>query len=239
MGPNYYNYMFPNGTAGYGGGYGGGNSGASSGSNSGNNFSSFNLSNLMGPMGTFLGGAFGNAGAPYAAAGNSYNQYANEGANALQPYNQAGEGAIPNYENWAAKMQDPSDFINNLMNKYQQSPWAKFMQQQGVRQAQNAGSAEGMVGSSPYNLQVEQNAENISSQDLQNWLGKTLGINQQYGNAQQNLMNTGVQSANALSQLYQNEANMNAQTAYGNQAGQNQDSNDMFSGALGVLSAFL
>ena len=88
------------------------------------------------------------------------------------------------------------------MGQYQQSPWARYQQQQAMRMANNMGSATGLTGSTPLQLQAQQNAANISSQDMNNWLQNVLGINTQYGQGQQNLMAGGQGAANALTSLY-------------------------------------
>jgi hypothetical protein len=190
-------------------------------------------------IGDLFAGIFGNSGSPYSAAGNAYNKYAQMGANAIDPYNQMGQSAMTNYANWAKGMSNPAAFENSLMSQYQESPQAKFMQQQALRSAQNAGSAAGTVGSTPYALQNEQNAANISQQDMGNWLNNALGINTQYGAAQNNMMNTGEQGANSLLNLYGNEADAQANAAYGQQAGKNQDSGNFISGLLGAAGSFL
>lgn len=189
-------------------------------------------------MESIFSGLFGNSGSPYSAAGNAYNQYAQMGANAINPYNKMGQGAMTNYGNWAQAMSNPSAFENNLMNQYQESPQAKFMQQQALRSAANAGSAAGTVGSTPYALQNEQNAENISQQDMGNWLNNALGINSQYGAAQNNMMNAGEQGANSLLNLYGQEAQAQGEAAYGQAAGQNQDSGNFMNGVLGGIGSF-
>lgn len=233
-----YNEMYPNGTAGYGNGYGGGNSAgyAAQGDNDPSNNNNFNWGGLTSGLGEMAGGIFGNSGSPFSAASNAYNQYAQQGAAAEQPYQQAGENAIGNYQKWAQSMSNPTQFNNQLMSQYQESPYAKFMQQQAIRSAQNAGSAEGMVGSSPYNLQVEQNASNISGQDMNNWMQNVLGLNTQYGNAEQNMMNTGANAANSLVNLYGNEANAQGEAAAGEAAGQNKDENNGIGGAISTIA---
>ena len=179
--------------------------------------------------GSLLGNLFSNPGMPYQNAASQYQNWAQQGANAINPYNQMGQQAMGNYQNWAQTMQNPAQFQNNLMNQYQESPNAKFMQQQAMRSGQNMGSAAGLMGSSPLAMQMQQNAGNISQQDMQNWMGNTLGINQQYGNAQANMMNVGEQGANSLLGLYGNEANSMGDLAYNQGAAQNQNTANIFS----------
>lgn len=200
--------------------------------------SGFGLQGLGSGLTGLFSGLFGNSGAPYEDAQKAYQPYFNQATGAQQPYAQAGQQAIGNYQNWLQGQQDPSGFINHLMGGYQESPWAKYSQQQGLRAAQNIGSAQGLTGSTPLTQFAEQQAQGISSQDMQNWLAHVLGINTQYGQGQQNIMNQGANSANSLSQLYGQGASDQAGLAYGREAGRNQDTNNIFGGIGSLASMF-
>ncbi len=196
-------------------------------------------SNMFGSgLGGLLGGMFGNSGSPYGDAMSQYQKYMQQAQGVQNPFLQAGTGAIGNYQNWLQGMQDPTKFMNNMMGQYQESPFAKFQQQQGMRAANNMGSATGMTGSTPLMQQAQQNAQNISSGDMNNWLQNVLGINSQYGQGQQNLMNMGQGSANALSGMYGQMGQQMGEGAYGQRAGQNQDFWNMLGGGMGMLGSF-
>lgn len=158
-------------------------------------------------------GLFG-ADKPYRDAQHQYNKYMNQANAAQQPYAQAGQGAIGDYQNWLQGQQDPSGFINNLMGQYQQSPYNQYLQQQSQFAGENGASASGLTGSTPFMQQQQQNAGNIAQGGMNDWLQNVLGINTQYGQGQQNLMQGGQTAANALSGLYQNQGNYNGEQAY-------------------------
>jgi hypothetical protein len=99
------------------------------------------------------------------------------------------------------------------------------------------GSAAGLMGSTPLALQMQQNASNISQQDMQNWMGKVLGLNTQYGSALGNEMNMGEQGANSLMGLYSNMANNMGDMAYEQGAAQNNQSGNMFSDLGSIFSS--
>lgn len=157
---------------------------------------------LAGGLTSLFGGLFGDSSSPWQDAMDQYQKWADKAQGSLQPYSDAGSGAIPQFQDWLKKQQDPSGFINNLMGQYQESPYAKYMQQQSMRAGQNAASASGLMGSTPLTQQMQQNAANISSQDMQNWLGNALGINTQYGQGLNNMMGMGANSANALANMF-------------------------------------
>lgn len=199
----------------------------------------FNPTQFGSGLGGFLGGAFGDSGKPYDAAMNQYQDWANKAQKAQNPFLQAGQGAIGNFQNWLSTMQNPSGFINNLMGQYQQSPWAKYQQQQAMRAGTNAASASGLTGSTPFAQQLQQTSANISNEDMQNWLQNVLGINTQYGAGNQSLIDTGANAANSLTSLYNDMGKNMAESAYGRQAGENQDFWNMIGGGAEILGSFL
>lgn len=189
-------------------------------------------------LGEALGGIFGDSGAPYDKAMQQYQQYGNQAQNTQQPYLNAGQSAIPNYQNWLQSQSNPSEFINNLMGQYQESPYAKYLQQQSMRAGQNAASASGLMGSTPFMQQMQENARNISSQDMNQWLQNVLGINTQYGQGQQNLMTGGQAAANSLTGLYNQMGQNMGEAAYGKEGGNQQDFWNTLGGSLGMIGSF-
>lgn len=185
------------------------------------------------PLAQLFGGLFGNSGAPYQDAMDQFQKYYKQAQGFQNPFLQAGQQGLGNFQSWLGTMQDPTKFINNTMNQYQQSPWAQFEQQQAMRAGQAAGSASGLTGSSPLMQQMQQNASNISSQDMQNWLGNVMGINSQYGQGQLGLAGMGQNAANMLSQMASNMGMQMGAGAYGEQAGKNQDFNNIIGGLFG------
>lgn len=196
-------------------------------------------SNLMSGMSGILGGLFGDSGSPYEAAMGQYQDYTRRAENSLNPFLSAGHGAIAPFQQWLSSMQNPSQFLNNLTNQYQESPFSKYQQQQAMRAAQNAASASGLSGSTPFMQQIQQNASNISSQDMNNWLSKVLGINTQYGAGNQSLINSGLGAGNALAGLYGDMGRSMAEAAYGKQAGENNDFSNLLGGALQLGMMFI
>ncbi len=193
----------------------------------------------MSGLSGFLGGLFGDSGAPYDAAMDQYQQWGDKAQNAQNPFLQAGQGATGHFQDWLKGMQDPSGFINNLMGHYQESPFAKYQQQQSMRAGTNAASASGLTGSTPFAQQLQQNSSNISSQDMQGWLQNVLGINTQYGAGNQFLSAQGQNSANALTGLYGDMGQRMGEGAYGKKAGENQDFWNMIGGGLDLFGGGL
>ena len=189
-------------------------------------------------LGGLLGGLFGDSGKPYRDYQNEYNNWIGKAEGVNQPYLDAGKGALGNYQSWLEGQKDPSGFVNKLMGEYKESPYAHMLQQQSLNAGQNAASASGLMGSTPMAQQLQQNAGNIASQDQNSWLQNVLGVNSQYGQGQNNLINTGQNSANALTGLYGNSAGPMGEAAYGNRAGKQQDFWNTIGGGIGMLGSF-
>ncbi len=186
--------------------------------------------NGMNGLASIFSGLFGNSDGGYGDAMKQFKKYFEQANGTQNPFYNAGQQGMGNFQNWLSGMQDPSKFINGLMGQYQESPFAKFQQQQGVRAGQNAASASGLTGSTPFAQQLQQNAQNISSQDQNQWLQNVLGVNNQYGQGQQSLMQGGQHAGDFMSQLAMMMGNNMGAGAYGQKAGQNQDMNNIFSG---------
>src|SRR5205809_4636302 len=114
-----------------------------------NNFNYGGNNGSMNGLGRLFNGLFGNSAAPYEAGGKTLKNYLNQAQNVQNPFMNAGTAAIPQLQQWLQGMQDPSGFINHLMGNYQQSPWAKYQQEQSSRRYGNAGSESGLTGSTP------------------------------------------------------------------------------------------
>ena len=161
------------------------------------------------------------------------------GQGVQQPYLDAGKEGLGNYQEWLKGQKDPGGFINNLMGQYQQSPYNSYLQGQAQNAGINAGSANGTMGSSALMQQMQQNAGNISQQGMDSWLQNALGINSQYGQGQQNLMQGGQGAANSLMNMYSNMGNKMGDAAYGKEAGKQNDWWNMLGGVGGIIGSFL
>lgn len=195
----------------------------------------FDPAQFGGAAGSIFSGIFGSGEDAYQDAMDQYTKYMNQAQQTQNPFYNAGKGAIGDYQNWLNTMKDPSSFINNLMGGYQQSPWAKFLTQQGTRSAQNSAAASGLTGSSVLGRDLADYSEKISSQDMGNWLNSVLGVNQQYGAGEGNLMNMGANSANALTKLLSNYGSNMGSLAYGKDMAEGQDMGNLVGGIASII----
>ena len=193
---------------------------------------------LFDSLGSIAGGLFGSSHDPYKDAMKQYQKYANQAAEYQNPFYNAGTGAIPDYQKYLGGMSDPSQFINQLMSQYSESPQSKYLQDQSMKAGQNAASASGLSGSTPFTKFMQEQSAGIASQDMDKWLQNVLGINNQYGSGLQNLMGMGQSSANQLSNIYNMLGSNMAGGSYGSQNYQNQQLSDILSGLFGLGKNF-
>lgn len=206
----------------------------------GNNIfgSGYDPKKLGGGLSSILSGLFNDSSKPYDAAMDQYKDFLNQGKDAQNPFYNAGTNAIGGYQDWLGKMKDPSEFINHIMGQYQESPYARYQQNQNNREATNLGSASGLTGSTPLQLQAQQNSQGISSQDMMGWLQKVLGVNTEYGEGQNNLMKGGQNSANSITDLLSKYGENMGKAAYGQEAGKNNDFGNLLGGIGSIASMF-
>ncbi len=192
-------------------------------------------SGSIGGLGQLFEALFNKGGQPYKDASKEYNKYF-QGAQGFQnPFMQAGQQGMGKYQDWLQGQQDPSAFINKLMGQYQESPFAHNQQQAAMRAGTNAASASGLSGSTPFAQQMQQNAGQIASGDQNQWLQSVLGINSQYGQGQQDMMQGGQHAADMLSQLFSQAGQDQSQLKYNQSRGDQMDWSKIFSGIGGLF----
>ena len=136
-------------------------------------------------------------------------------------------------------MKDPAGFMNNLQEQYNASPYNQYLQTQATRAGQNAASASGLMGSTPFLQQSQQNAANISQQGMDAWLKKCSWHKfaiRRSGN--KDLAGMGQNSANNLTNHFENMGQNIGGAKYGSEAGKSQDFWNAIGGGIGMLGSF-
>jgi hypothetical protein len=190
----------------------------------------------LGGLGSLLGGIFNDPRHAYAEGQRAYDRNMDRAEGAYNPFYQSGIEGMGKYKDWLSGMSNPQDFINKLMGGYQESPYAKYLQQQAGAAGTNAASASGLIGSTPWAQQMQQNAAGISSGDMQDWLSRVLGINSEYGRGQQNLMGQGFNAAQGLGNIFGQNARDQAQMAYGKERAGDERSGNILGGLFQMFS---
>lgn len=194
----------------------------------------------------YMGGKYGDSGTPYADAGKAFNNRIDQnlpGAQSyLTPYAQGGAGAFGNYGNALSRMQDPNAFVDNIMSKYQESPWAAFERKYGNQGMSYANSASGMQGSGAAMKAAADYNQGLTSRDMQTYLNNILGVNKDLLSGYSDMSHVGMGAAGQQSQqaydAMTRQADMDAQSAYGKRAGENND-RSMQAGGLAQMGMSL
>jgi len=182
--------------------------------------------------GQVAGGLFGNSGKPYSDYGREVEKYNQRGIDAQNPFYNAGKHGMSDYQDWLGGQKDPSKFINDQMKNYQTSDYAKMQMGQAQNAANNAASASGLMGSTPFMQESQNYAQDIASKDQNQWLQNVLGINSQYGQGQKDLMGVGQHSADQITGINQNLGESMGQAAYGERQGRQKDIGNIFGGVI-------
>jgi len=125
--------------------------------------------NQMGGLSQLLGSLFTDPSKPWENAMDQLQNYFGQAQGMQMPFYNAGVNALGPLQGMLGNMSDPSSFVNNLMKNYNQSPTATYQLQQAQRAGNNAASASGMLGSTPFQQQSQQNAQGIVAGDQNQW----------------------------------------------------------------------
>jgi hypothetical protein len=188
-----------------------------------NNLANIGIGGAVGSgLAGMLGGLFDN---PYKDMMNTYskgmNPYLNQDKSAM---GQAGQQFNQNINN-------PTGLENNIMSKYQASPWATYQQNQLLNQANRVGAASGDSGSPAEQQALMNKSQGVVSQDQQRFLQNAMTP---YNQALQNRFQQGMGGQNMANQFYGNMSTMQGQVS--NQPFQ---SGGAFMGGLGSLIGHL
>lgn len=183
----------------------------------------------------FFDGLFGKGSNPADAAMPYLNQISGQANQYLDPYFQAGKGSIPGLqEQYGKLLGDPGALMNKIGGSYQQSPGLQFAIKQAMQGAGHAAAAGGMAGSPQHEQQNMGLANDLASQDYNNWMGNALGL---YGaglQGQQGLYSGGLQAGNSMADMIAQQLAQQANMAFRGQQEKNSQNNS-FWGGLGKL----
>lgn len=155
----------------------------------------------------------------------------------LNPYNQAGQAAIPQYQDTLNKISNMSN--GNWVQNYTQSPYAKMLTNNTLNSMNNAAAATGSLGSGANQTENGQVANQIASSDMQNFYNDQMGLNQQLLGGYSDMMGKGVgaagQQGQMNSQLGANIATLLQEAAKANGQGEIAGQTGKESGLSGLL----
>jgi len=168
---------------------------------------------------------------------NSANDYLSKIPGAMspyyQPYIQGGQEAGKQLtDQYSQLTQNPGDFYAKMGQGYKESPGYQYKLQQALGAGQNAAAAGGQLGLPQDQQQQMETANNISSQDYDQYMQHVMdlfGLGQQ---GQQKMQQQGFDASTGYGQNLGNVLGTQGQYAFAGQAGQNANRSNMMSNLL-------
>ena len=170
-----------------------------------------------------------NAAMPY------FNQIQGQTNQYMQPYFEAGRGALnPLQEQYSKLLGDPGGWSNKIGESYQQSPGFKSAMEQALAAGNHAAAAGGYAGTPTSQFQQEKMATDLANQDYNHWMANALGLYGQGLSGEQGLAGMGQQAGMGLSDMIAQTLAQQGNLAFRGQQEQNSMNNSWLSG-LGRL----
>lgn len=161
----------------------------------------------------------------------------------LNPYMQAGMGALPGLQQqYGALTADPGGVLSKIGAGFKASPGYQYNVQQATEGAKQAAAAGGMAGSPQSQTELAKAISGMASQDYGNYMQRALGL---YGTGlkgEQGLYGTGFQAAGGMASSIQRMLEQQAQAQYAAQASQSKAGAGLVGqvlGAAGTAALFL
>lgn len=190
-------------------------------------------------MGGSLGSLFGGGNKPSDKANKYLDQIGGAAGKYLDPYAQGGQKYFEGGGNtFLGGIQDPSGFLNQIGAGYKESPGLKFQIQKQTDAANRAASAGGMAGSPAAQQTNMELANDLASQDYNNYIQNALGFYNTNASGTQNMANLGQQSAQSMADYMAQVLGQKGRNAFEEQ---NQQTNPFatFGGAMGPFIPWL
>jgi len=125
---------------------------------------------------------------------------------------------------WGQINQNPADYYQTLMKGYDQTPQAKYEQEQMMKASQQGAAASGLLGGGQFFKDLQNNTADITRRDQDryfnnmlnsnnqqmNYLGDYRGVQNQYLNGMNGMANMGQQAAGQQGQYAIGKGNANA-----------------------------
>jgi len=169
----------------------------------------------------------------------------NQGMGYLSPFMQREPGLYQQYMDTLGQSKNPMDLYNQFANSYKMSPEAQAQIQVGQKNANNAATASGMLGSGAAQTAAAGLAQSVRSQDFDKYMQNMFGIRDQYlgglGGMQKEGFQAGMQGSNLAEQqaaleqrYYENMANARA----GQEEGESKGWTNMLGQGIGLAASF-
>lgn len=164
------------------------------------------------------------------------NQIPGVGHNAYDPYITAGQTAGQNTQGqYEGLMNDPTGFINKLMESYEPSKGYQFSKDQLTKEMGNTAASGGFAGTSYDQQQQGAGIQGLLSKDMQQFLSNALGV---YGTGlqgEQGIADKGYDASGKLADILGGSLNQQGGLAFQGQQQQNANKTSMINSLVKAL----
>jgi hypothetical protein len=172
------------------------------------------------------------------------NQYLNQIPGAMdpyyQPYIQQGQQAGQQLnEQYNQLINDPNALYSKFGEGYKQSPGYQFKLNQALQSGNNAAAAGGMAGSMMHQQAANQTANDIASQDFDQYIQKIMGLYGQGLEGKKGFQEQGYNASMGYGDTLANKLSSQAQYGYAGQAGKNANRSNAFGNIIKLGASFL
>lgn len=191
----------------------------------------------MSMLSKLFGGGGGNN-SPMNAANQYLNQIPGVGHEGYDPYINAGQDASGKTKSaYESLMDDPSGFINSLMENYKTSEGYNFQKDLLTKELGNTAAAGGFAGTPLDQMNQGQAIQGLLSKDMQQYLQNVLGRYDKGLEGEEGVATRGYDATGKLTDILGGALNQQGGLAFQDQQQKNQNKNDlwhMFGKALGA-----
>ncbi len=188
---------------------------------------------------SILSKLFGGGTNPATGASPYLNQIPGVGHNTYDEYISQGKTAGQNTQGqYEGMMNDPTGFINKLMEAYKPSEGYQFQQGQLMKQMGNAAAQGGIAGTPMDQMNQAQGTQGLLSQDMQQFLTNALGRYDTGLQGEQGIANRGYDASGKLNDMLGSNLNQQGNLGFQGVQQQNQNQAGLFKAlaqALGML----
>lgn len=192
----------------------------------------------MGWLNKLFGGGHGDSNSPMNAANQYLNQIPGVAHQGYDPYVNAGLDASSKTKSaYESMMEDPTGFINKLMEGYKPSEGYQFQKEQLTKELGNTAAAGGIAGTPQDQMNQGEGVQKLLSGDMQQFLQNVLGRYDTGLKGEEGIATRGYNASGNLVDALGSALNQQGGLAFQNQQQKNQNKNDlwsMFGKALGA-----
>ncbi len=191
----------------------------------------------------FLGSLFGGSHDPMKDANKYLDQIPGVVHEGYDPYVNAGRDASGKTKTtYESLMDDPTGFINKLMEGYKPSEGYQFQKDQLTKELSNTAAAGGIAGTPQDQMNQGQGIQKLLSGDMQQFLNNVLGMFKTGLTGEEGIAGRGYDASGRRTDALAGALNQQGGLAFNNAQQQNKNEGgvwDMFGKALGAGGGFL